>query len=102
MPLGVPQYLQRRPAPGLTFGAIQAAGIGLTAWSSVRMRAAAEEERIDDELRMRMVSLIGVGFTSGAWFGSVIDGARYYELQGEQMAQSAYAWRAVVSPVEGG
>lgn len=102
LPFGAPQYIQRRPGWGAGFMTAQALGVGGAVWSGVAIERAVEAEDYERELQLRAVSAVTVGLTAASWFGSVLDGARYYQLQGEQMAAQAQAWRRSSTLAQGG
>lgn len=95
LPLGVPQLAEGRTRPGLIYGGLQAAGLGLTVTSLVRMRTLAiDGTDVDAELRWRMVSAGSTAFTAGSWFASTLDASRYRQVQLEQMQAALVAWDA--------
>lgn len=94
LPLGVPQFTQRRPGAGAAFLAVQGVGIGLASYSSVEMWRAVALEDIDAERNWRMASMGGVALGVGGWFGSALEGSRYNDVHGRQMYANAVAWEA--------
>ena len=91
-PLGVPQFAQRRPLPGLAFFAVQGAGIGFGSYASVRMWQATELEDIDAERSWRMASFGGIATGAAGWFVSTLEGSRYHQVQTEAYYQRGLAW----------
>ncbi|MCP4805042.1 MAG: hypothetical protein GY913_17255 [Proteobacteria bacterium] len=94
MPLGVPQFAQRRPLPGLGYMAVQGAGIGFGVYASTRMWQATAIDDLDAERSWRMASWGGIAGGVAGYFVSTLDGSRYNEVHSQAYLERASAWES--------
>lgn len=100
LPLGVPQYAQHRPRPGVIFTSTQALGVAATVLGTVAMRNAATAGDIDRELNLRLATAGTVAFTLGSWMVSAIDASHHEDVLSEELARRSREWTTVVRPLE--
>lgn len=89
LPFGVGVYLHGKPARGAVYSATQAAGLGVLAFSSVKVAEAEEAEDEDAFYLWQNVSIASVTIAAASYAASVIDGSRLHELETAETARAS-------------